>query len=811
MDPQATIHTQWLPLRQCSARQSGQQSAQRSTASKCPSQRKAPRPQCGPSTDNTDTLRTAQNASQHIENERLTPPNDEPLSVSAFADTDTDIHTDTATAVASRVPSVSCSTPSRKATKPLAATAAEPLASSGKAAKPRPQCGPDTDTDTRTVSTANTGSTACSAWIERNWKRERPETAAQSSTASESDSQRIASWRKPGEQSRKPEDQQPRASETMEQPPKNADATPNPAPPSGAHPVAQQPTPSPQVTHPVAKRPCPSCASSEAPSRTATKHLAPSREAAKPRPQSGLRTDNTDTRRTRANERQLTETAIVMPTGNRPMSVTGFANTDTDTYTDTPTAAPIASTSAHDSPVPSVSCPTPSRAVTKPLAATAAEPLASSGKAAKPRPQCGPRADTDIHTDKSIHATLERGEHQLESVSTANAGSDRITCGARIDRSRKRERPETAANNLSASETLQRNHEQPPGFADATSHPAPIGAHPVAKQPTPRRHCSASTDNTDTLRTPASKRQRTEKQRVSRSSNSPESVHGSDDTDIDTATDTLSMPGEHWRNGRRTKASRDLAWAPGRAFDYDSGEMPTLDSLPEYCPADLAAWRGWLRKHHRTSAGVWLVYYKVASPKHNVRYGDAVDEALCWGWIDSKMQPLDEERYRQVFSPRKPRSVWSALNKRKIAVMEAAGRLQPAGRLKMEAAIANGSWTALDAVEALQVPADLEQALEADSQVRTFYESLTQGRKKMILTFLNNAKREETRKTRIAAICRALHEGRSPALAEGWVALRPGLRSFAAIYPRAEARGSDGRCTEGRFAAAVGSPDGWAA
>jgi uncharacterized protein YdeI (YjbR/CyaY-like superfamily) len=190
--------------------------------------------------------------------------------------------------------------------------------------------------------------------------------------------------------------------------------------------------------------------------------------------------------------------------------------------------------------------------------------------------------------------------------------------------------------------------------------------------------------------------------------------------------------------------------------------MPSLKDLPEIFPKTLAEWRRWLKRNHAKSQGVWLIYYKKASGKQQLTYSEAVDEALCWGWIDSLMNPIDEQRYRQVYTPRKPTSVWSALNKRKIQRMISEGRMQPAGFACIEAAKRNGSWEKLDAVEALEMPPELSKALRRKKKAIRFYESLTPGRKKMILTWLNNAKREETRRTRIEKIVTALAEEKMP-------------------------------------------------
>ena len=126
---------------------------------------------------------------------------------------------------------------------------------------------------------------------------------------------------------------------------------------------------------------------------------------------------------------------------------------------------------------------------------------------------------------------------------------------------------------------------------------------------------------------------------------------------------------------------------------------------------DRNTWRGWLEENHGTALGIYLIYYKVKSGKPSVRYSEAVKEALCFGWIDSKVKSLDEERYQQIFTPRKPKSVWSKLNKQYIKELIDQGLMTDAGLKKIEAAKQNGSWESLDEIEALTIPVDLQQAL----------------------------------------------------------------------------------------------------
>ncbi len=188
-----------------------------------------------------------------------------------------------------------------------------------------------------------------------------------------------------------------------------------------------------------------------------------------------------------------------------------------------------------------------------------------------------------------------------------------------------------------------------------------------------------------------------------------------------------------------------------------------IEDLPWFEPKDRDEWREWLRRNHKTAAGVWLVYRKKNSGGgRSLTYSEAVDEVLCFGWIDSVVRTLDETRYRQLITPRKPKSVWSALNKRKIEALIAEGRMTPAGMAKIEAAKADGSWMALDAVEALEVPPDLEQAFAQDEAVRAGFVGYPKSVRKQLLGWLSSAKRAETRATRLARIVAMCRTGERP-------------------------------------------------
>src|SRR5687768_13747284 len=171
-------------------------------------------------------------------------------------------------------------------------------------------------------------------------------------------------------------------------------------------------------------------------------------------------------------------------------------------------------------------------------------------------------------------------------------------------------------------------------------------------------------------------------------------------------------------------------------------------------PATRAAWRAWLEQHHGRTEGVWLISYKRATGKPRLAYDEAVEEALCFGWIDSTARTLDDERTMQWFAPRQPRSSWSTRNKERVARLLAAGLLAPAGLAKIEAAKQDGSWSALDAVEALEVPPDLGAALAASPAAQQHWDAFPRSVKRGILAWIATARRPETRAKRVADTAR---------------------------------------------------------
>lgn len=165
-----------------------------------------------------------------------------------------------------------------------------------------------------------------------------------------------------------------------------------------------------------------------------------------------------------------------------------------------------------------------------------------------------------------------------------------------------------------------------------------------------------------------------------------------------------------------------------------------------------AEWRKWLDKNHDSSKGVELIFYKVGSESESMRWEEAVQVALCYGWIDSTVKRLDEEKRKQLFTPRKEKSVWSKLNKSHIEKLTASKLMHESGLKKIEIAKKNGSWTSLDHVEELILPDDLQKAFNSNKKAFENYTNFKFTYRKSFLYWLNQAKREETRKARIAEI-----------------------------------------------------------
>jgi uncharacterized protein YdeI (YjbR/CyaY-like superfamily) len=163
-------------------------------------------------------------------------------------------------------------------------------------------------------------------------------------------------------------------------------------------------------------------------------------------------------------------------------------------------------------------------------------------------------------------------------------------------------------------------------------------------------------------------------------------------------------------------------------------------------------WRTWLSENHDKYKGVELVFYRVGSEHESMRWEEAVQVAICFGWIDSTVRKIDDDKRKQVFTPRKEKSVWSKLNKTYVEQLKKENLMHESGLAKIEAAKKNGSWETLDGVENHEIPKDLEQAFEKNKTAFANYQNFSPSYRKSYLYWLNQAKREETRAVRIESI-----------------------------------------------------------
>ena len=172
-------------------------------------------------------------------------------------------------------------------------------------------------------------------------------------------------------------------------------------------------------------------------------------------------------------------------------------------------------------------------------------------------------------------------------------------------------------------------------------------------------------------------------------------------------------------------------------------------------PTSRTQWRAWLKTHHARAQGVWLIYAKKHTGLSSLTWQEAVEEALCFGWIDSLRRPVDDTYFAQLFTPRKPKSTWSAINKASVERLIAAGLMAPSGLAAVELARANGRWSALDHVESHTVPPDFAAALANNPAAAEGYQSFSPFVRKQFLYRLNSARRPETRATRITELVAA--------------------------------------------------------
>jgi uncharacterized protein YdeI (YjbR/CyaY-like superfamily) len=169
-------------------------------------------------------------------------------------------------------------------------------------------------------------------------------------------------------------------------------------------------------------------------------------------------------------------------------------------------------------------------------------------------------------------------------------------------------------------------------------------------------------------------------------------------------------------------------------------------------------WRQWLHANHHVSKGVHLIFYRIDSEYESMRWEEAVQVAICYGWIDSTVKKLDDERRFQLFTPRKAKSVWSKLNKGYVAKLIEENLMHESGAKSIEVAKRNGAWESLDDVESLVIPPDLSAAFAKHKKAYKNYQAFSPSYRKNYLYWLNQAKREATRELRIAEIIRLCSE-----------------------------------------------------
>jgi uncharacterized protein YdeI (YjbR/CyaY-like superfamily) len=188
--------------------------------------------------------------------------------------------------------------------------------------------------------------------------------------------------------------------------------------------------------------------------------------------------------------------------------------------------------------------------------------------------------------------------------------------------------------------------------------------------------------------------------------------------------------------------------------------MTNAPDLPMIPLQSTEEWEEWLADNHATSNGVWLQFFKKASGKKTITHAEALDEALCYGWIDGQSKAYDDESWLQKFTPRRARSVWSKVNIQNVERLIQAGKMKPAGLQQIEAAKLDGRWErAYDSPGNATVPDDFLQELEKDKKAKAFFDTLNKANTYAIIYRLQTAKKPETRERRMKAILEMLAKG----------------------------------------------------
>ena len=186
-----------------------------------------------------------------------------------------------------------------------------------------------------------------------------------------------------------------------------------------------------------------------------------------------------------------------------------------------------------------------------------------------------------------------------------------------------------------------------------------------------------------------------------------------------------------------------------------------MQNKPRFYFKNRSEWREWLENNHDKFNEIWLIYYKKHTGKHRIPYDDAVEEALCFGWIDSTVKRIDEEKFSQKFTPRRERSIWSDLNKKRVKELIKNGLMTEYGQAKIDAAKKSGNWNKSPEAKVIEIDRSvLLDALENDTVAKTNFDNLPPSQKKLYLAWVGTAKKEETRQRRLKEALENLRNGK---------------------------------------------------
>ncbi|AEO68764.1 uncharacterized protein THITE_2118381 [Thermothielavioides terrestris NRRL 8126] len=221
------------------------------------------------------------------------------------------------------------------------------------------------------------------------------------------------------------------------------------------------------------------------------------------------------------------------------------------------------------------------------------------------------------------------------------------------------------------------------------------------------------------------------------------------------------MPVRTWLTAKALREVKSTA-ASTRATVAPTTSPTAAPAEPIQLFEDAAAWETWLEANHTNAAGLWLKISKRGSNVASVTYDEALDVALCFGWIDGQKKSYDANHFIQRFTPRRPRSMWSKRNVDRVAVLIAAGRMRPPGQAEIDAAKADGRWEkAYSSSSVMEVPADFQAALDQNKKARAFFDGLGKTKRYQFLWRLATTKREETKRKKIEQFVALLAEGKT--------------------------------------------------